>query len=158
MMQPGVSRLLAAAMLERVAAMDNIRALLGAESDRESELRAEFTKRVHALEVDAAAGEDVAIGLRPKNGDYARQLGRLSSTVHELVDSNHANIERMSELERDVAGKAGTIEGLEGEVQRGAEALEGAANENAELERQLIAYERENANLEAVVEDFHAKL
>ena len=101
-----------------------IRTLLEQELEQDNGLIAEFTDKVMSLEQDVLSkNECIEVlnkhvdNLRSKNGDYARELSRLSSTINELVDSNDENIGNMIELEQDVAEKKDAIDDMADELQ-----------------------------------------
>ena len=67
---------------------------------------AEFTDKVVMLEQDmllkskcTSALSGHVNNLKAENGNYARELSRLSMTVNELVDASHENMDRMVQLE-----------------------------------------------------------
>ena len=81
----------------------------GHEADNESQdngLMAEFTDKVVMLEQDMLSKNECISALsghvddlKAKNGNYARELSRLSVTVNKLVDASHENIDMMIQLE-----------------------------------------------------------
>ena len=152
-----VSRHLASIILERAKAMDNIRNLLKKEREQENGLRTEFANGVKRLEQDLVAKDEEIFDERSKNDDYARQVSRLTSAVDELVESNKENIDRMAELELDVAAKNNAINEMNKDIREKQVSFEKKVDENTALMQQLNTSKAENHDLIASNEDLKTK-
>lgn len=96
-------------MLGRITSIDGIRNLLENELEKDNDLIAEFTDKVLALERDSASKDECiksltthVTSLKDKNGEYSRELSKLSSTINELVDSHQKNISHMTAQAGDI--------------------------------------------------------
>eukprot|EP00580_Thalassiosira_gravida_P017909 CAMPEP_0201662160 /NCGR_PEP_ID=MMETSP0494-20130426/4328_1 /ASSEMBLY_ACC=CAM_ASM_000839 /TAXON_ID=420259 /ORGANISM="Thalassiosira gravida, Strain GMp14c1" /LENGTH=626 /DNA_ID=CAMNT_0048140459 /DNA_START=80 /DNA_END=1960 /DNA_ORIENTATION=- len=152
-----VSHRLASMMSERLEAMENIRSLLKDERDQENGMRAEFMNKVRVLEDEISSKDESIFELKTKNANHVRQLNRLTTTINELVDRNHANITQMTELDQDVAAKIDTIQAMNKDIQGKQSALDKKTDENVALTQQLEIFKAKNNDLKVTIEDLQAK-
>jgi len=155
--EAATSSRLASMMGERLKAMENIRNLLKSEREQENGMRVEFLQKVRVLEDDIGSKDESIFELKTKNADHVRQLNRLTATINELVNSNHATMAKISDLEQDVAAKTDTIQGLHGAIQDKQSALDMETEENMALTQQLETFKAENDDFKDTVEDLEAK-
>mmetsp|Transcript_5477 Transcript_5477/g.13729 ORF Transcript_5477/g.13729 Transcript_5477/m.13729 type:complete len:478 (+) Transcript_5477:134-1567(+) len=115
---------LTARMLERVQGIDKIRGLLESEKEHESQVVSKFAAKIAMLE-RAIGSKDKQIGsltknvenLTTKNDENGLQLSNLSTIINELVVTNGENLQRITELEKDVTAKDSTIKEIGEEIQ-----------------------------------------
>ena len=159
-----ISHKLEGMMLDRIAAIDIIRNLLENELEEDNGLLAEFTDKVVVMEQDILSkNECIALlnkhvtEVKAKNSDYAHELTRLSSTINELIDTNAESIERMVDLEQDIATKNDEMEEMRDEMQENQAVLEKNIEDNSSLGKQLAACKAENSEFAKAVEGLQTK-
>lgn len=159
-----ISNKLEAIMLDRIAAIDQIRNLLETELENDNDLIAEFTGKVSALEQDVMSKDDCIKALNQhvkelkiKNGDYSRELSSLSHTIDELVESNLTKTGLLVELEQDIATKKNALEIVNDQVQTKQADIITKAEENATLAQGLDTLKAENDGLKATIADLQSR-
>lgn len=143
-------------MNQRIRAMDKIRNLLQNEREQEEDLRAQFAKKVKALENKSISMDGNISDLTITNANHVQKLESLSETINQLVDNNRDNVSQISELERDAAAKANTIKVMNKDVRDKQSKLDKRFDENLALEQHLKIFKAENEALKDIMEDLQS--
>jgi spermidine synthase len=94
--------------------------------------------------------------LTERNADYIGQLAKLSKTVEELVEENHTSIEKIGQMEHELAQRDEAISELERDNAEQRSASETKAREIAVFSKRLEDFQSENGGLQSTVQDLRA--